>query len=93
MVASERQLEGLLRRALAPVEPRPQFVRRLRGKLVHVQGGGGADVWTLVVVGVGLILLVGAWIGLALRLVLALVGILGLVGQRRSRRPSTRVAG
>jgi hypothetical protein len=93
MVSSEKHLEGMLRRVLAPVEPSPQFVRRLRGRLVRVQGGGGPNIWTLVVVGVGLILMVGAWVGLALRLMLALVGILGLLSQRRSPRSTTRVAG
>ena len=92
MFSSEEQLERMLRRALAPVEPSPQFVTRLRGRLVHVQGRDGANVWTLVVVGVGVILLAAAWLGLALRLVLALVGILGLLGQRRSTRATTRAA-
>jgi hypothetical protein len=92
MVSSEKQLEGILRKVLAPVEPSPQFVGRLRGKLVHVQGRSGGDVWTLVVVGVGLVLLAAAWLGLALRLVLALAGILGLMGHRRSTRASTRAA-
>jgi len=85
-------MERMLRRVLAPVEPSPQFVTRLRGRLVHVQGRDGASVWTLVVVGVGLILVVAAWLGLALRLVLAFVGIFGLLGNRRSTRAGTRAA-
>jgi len=90
MVSSEEQLERMLRRVLVPVEPSPHFVTRLRGRLVHVQGSGGASVWTLVVVGVGLILLVATWMGLALRLLLAFVGIFGLLGNRRSARAGTR---
>jgi hypothetical protein len=92
MVSSEEQLEGMLRRVLVPVEPSPQFVTRLHGRLVLVQGRGGADVWTLVVVGVGLVLLVAAWLGFALRLVLAFVGIFGWLGNRRSARAGTRAA-
>jgi hypothetical protein len=92
MVSDEEQLERMLRRVLAPVEPRPQFVTRLRGRLVHVQGSGGASVWTLVAVGVGLVLMAAAWMGLALRLILALVGILGLIGRRLSTRASPRAA-
>lgn len=92
MVFSERQLEGLLRGVLVPVEPSPQFVTRLRGRLVHVQGRDGPSVWMLAAVGVGLMLLAAAWMGLALRLVLAVVGIFGLLGNRRAARAGTRAA-
>ncbi len=92
MASNEEQLERMLRRALVPVEPRPQFVTRLRGRLVHVQGSGGASVWTLVAVGAGLVLLAAAWMGLALRLILAFVGIFSLLGNRRSSGASPRAA-
>jgi hypothetical protein len=96
MVASERQMEAILRRVLVPVEPSPQFVTRLRGRLVRFQGRSAASGWTLALAGFGLILLVAAWMGLALRLVLAFVGIFGLLGPRRAaqaRRVRARAAG
>jgi hydrogenase/urease accessory protein HupE len=89
---SEQQLEGMLRRVLVPVEPSPQFVTRLRGRLVHLRGGDGPSVWTLVAIGVGLILVIATWMGLALRMALALVGIFGLLGNRRTTRASPRGA-
>jgi hypothetical protein len=91
MSFSEQQFEGMLRRVMVPVEPSPQFVTRLRGRLVHVRGGG-PSAWTLVAVGVGLILVAATWMGLALRLALALVGIFGLLGNRRTTRRSPRGA-
>lgn len=91
MVASEEQMERMLRRVLVPVEPNPQFVTRLRARLVRVQGRDGRNLWTLALVGFGLILLAATWMGLALRLVLALVGIFGLLGRRPTS--ATRRAG
>jgi hypothetical protein len=92
MAFSEEQLEGMLRQVLIPVEPSPQFVKRLQGRFVHVRGGSGPTVWTLVVVGVGIMLVAAAWMGLALRLVLALIGMLGLLGQRKAGRVPSRFA-
>ena len=92
MAFSEKQLEGMLRQVLVPVEPSPQFVKRLQGRLVHVRGSDDPNVWTLVVVGVGLMLVAAAWMGLALRLALALVGVLGLLGQRRTARAPSPAA-
>jgi len=92
MMFSEEQLEGMLRQVLIPVEPSPQFVKRLQGRLVHVGGGGGTTVWTLVVIGVGLMLVAAAWMGLALRMILALIGMIGLLGQRKAARLPSRLA-
>jgi len=90
MAFSEEQLEGMLRRVMIPVEPNPQFVVRLRGRLVHVRGGDGPTLWTMVAIGVGLMLVVAAWMGLALRLILALVGAIGLLSQRRRAAATSR---
>jgi hypothetical protein len=90
MAFSEEQIEGMLRRVMIPVEPNPHFVLRLRGRLVHVRGGSGPDVWTMVAIGVGLMLVAAAWMRLALRVFLALVGALGVLSQRRSARAPSR---
>jgi len=90
MAFSEEQLEGMLRRVMIPVEPNPQFVVRLRGRLVHVRGGNGPNLWTMVAIGVGLMLVAAAWMGLALRLILALAGVFGLLSQRRPARAPSR---
>ena len=92
MAFSEEQIEGWLQRVLIPVEPSPQFINRLRGRLVHVRGERGVNLWTMVVLGVGLMLVVAAWMGLALRLMLALIGAIGLYSQRRAQRSPSRAA-
>jgi hypothetical protein len=92
MAFSEEQIEGWLKRVLIPVEPSPQFIRRLRGRLVHVRGERGINVWTIVVLGVGAMLVAAAWMGLALRLLLALIGVIGVLSQRRSQRMASRSA-
>ena len=92
MASSEEQIEGWLQQVLIPVEPSPQFINRLRGRLVHVRGESGVHIWTLVAVGVGLMLVVAAWMGLALRLILALIGAIGVYSQRRGQRFPSRAA-
>jgi hypothetical protein len=91
MAFSEEQIEGWLKRVLVPVEPSPQFINRLRGRLVHVRGERGINLWTMVVLGVGLLLVVSAWMGLALRLLLALIGVIGVYSQRRAQRAPSRL--
>lgn len=90
MAFSDKQMETWLRQVLIPVEPNPHFIHRLRGRLVHVRGASSPNLWTAVVLGVGVMLVAAAWMGLALRLVLALVSALGLLSQRRMVRRTTR---
>lgn len=79
------QLIDWLERVLQPVEPSRRFLRRLRARLVTYQGGRVSTGWLLVVTG-GVILVIAALLlGLTLRLLLALLNMLG-IGQAQRRR-------
>lgn len=84
---SRADLEGLLEAALVPVEPDQQFTRRLRARLVRYEGEGMSPIWA-VAAGLGIAtLLVVASMGVALRLLLALLSLIGDRGNR-SERPA-----
>ncbi len=84
---SSTDLEGLLKAALVPVEPDQQFIRRLKARLVRYEGEGISPIWA-VAAGLGIAtLLVVASMGVALRLLLALLTAIG-GRQGRSERPA-----
>lgn len=83
-------LEAWLERALVPVEPNPRFVRRLRGRLVHVRGQGLLSLWVVILILATVALTLATWLGLILRLALAIVGFVGfLQRQRRGQLKTT----
>jgi hypothetical protein len=87
------QLVDWLEKVLQPVEPSRRFLRRLRARMVMYQGGGLSSVWLLVLmVGVVLVMMAVS-LGLALRLVIGLLSLLGLikrkpVQKKRDTQPS-----
>lgn len=85
---TSRQIEQWLERALVPVEPSPRFSQHLRARLVEVQGQGPVNWWMGVVGLVALFLVMAAWLGMALRVAFAILGLLGLMN--RTRPPSAR---
>jgi len=82
------QLEKWLSRAMTPVEPSARFIRRLRGGLVSYRGSGLLLEWKIIAAVVTLILVTAASLGLALRILLGLLGLFGII-QRSRRRRST----
>lgn len=80
-----RQLESWLRNAMTPVEPSARFIRRLRAGLVSYQGTGLMMEWKVIAAIVALILVTAASLGLALRIILALLSILGIIHRTRKR--------
>ena len=79
---SQQQLEQLLQATLVPVEPNPQFLHRLRARLVYFQQHGPSG-WVLVAAAGTILVLVGATFAVGLRMVLIAVGIAGLLTARR----------
>ncbi len=91
---TSRQLEEWLEQALVPVEPSPRFSRHLRARLVEVQGQGPVNWWMGVVGLVAVFLVMAAWLGMALRVAFAILGLLGLMNRVRpaaGRRHATQL--
>ncbi|MBN1266921.1 MAG: hypothetical protein JXA25_15610 [Anaerolineales bacterium] len=93
-IYSIKDMEVLLTNTLVPVEPSDQFVKKLRGSLIHVQGRKPFSLWTGLAVGASLLLVVAMSLGVVLRFILAGVGFVNLLLQRRSyRKPSRQARG
>jgi hypothetical protein len=88
----KRQLEAWLRNALTPVEPSARFVRRLRAGLVSYRGTGLVLEWKIIAAIVTVILLTAASLGLALRIILAVLGLLGIIHRTRKEGPRSASA-
>jgi hypothetical protein len=85
---SRQQLESLLQQVLVPVEPDIRFVRKLRARLVTYRGSRIGPIWALAFgVGVATVITVAS-LGLTLRVILALLGVLGSVSRRRAESGS-----
>jgi len=89
---STRELEALLSSTLVPVEPSEMFINRLRGSLVRVHGRKPFTLWTGLAVGASFLLVVAMSLGVVLRILLAGVGILNLLLQRRTYKKPAREA-
>jgi hypothetical protein len=89
----DRQMEAWLRQTLRPVEPPSGFVTRLRARLVEVQGRARVSPWLFVLVIASLAFLVAAGIGASVRLLLAVLAVLGVIGRRPPERRHTAVSG
>jgi len=81
-----KKIEAWLERSLVPVEPSPTFVSELRGRLVILRGSRMPSPWMVILVLGALLIIIVTWFGLGMRLVLALLGLIGLV-ERRRRSP------
>ncbi len=82
---SRKQLEDLLTQVLVPVEPDLRFVRTLKARLVTYRGSGMGPVWALAFgVGVATVVTV-ATLGLTLRVILALLGIIGSLPRQHGK--------
>lgn len=86
-----KSLELRLERALTPVEPSAKFVHRLQAKLVRVRGAGALSPGMAVVVLATSVLILATWLSFTLRVFLALLGLLGIVGRRLSKKGSPRI--
>jgi hypothetical protein len=80
------ELVSWLEQALVPVSPNPTFVRRLRGRIVTYHRGALPSQWTLVFVALIMLALIAASLGMAIRLLLGLLGLFGLMERGRRER-------
>jgi len=78
-----KKIEAWLEKSLVPVEPSPAFISELRGRLVVVRGNRAFSPWMVVLVLTALLIFIATWFGLGLRLLLTLLGLIGLVERRR----------
>lgn len=76
------ELESWLKEVLIPVEPNPKFIRELRGNLVHVTGSNVFSAWMLILLIAMTLLYITSWMGVTLRILLALIGIVGFIRPR-----------
>jgi hypothetical protein len=83
-----KNLESRLEHVLIPVEPNAKFVHKLQAKLVRVRGAGGFSPWMAVVVLATAVLILATWLSLTLRVILALLGLLGIAGKGLIRKKS-----
>ena len=84
-----KDVRSWLEDVLVPVEPNPRFLRRLRGRLVHYKGDRGPSGWLLFPVAAMVLLLVIAILGIGLRAVLGLLGLIG--GGKRGKSKEVTV--
>jgi small-conductance mechanosensitive channel len=78
-----KRIEQLLEDSLVPVEPNSSFVSELRARLVTVKGDQVLSPWMLVLILVSIVIFILSALGFILRVVLALLGLVGLMERRR----------
>src|SRR5512147_565533 len=85
------ELESWLQRVLVPVEPSARLAQKLKARLVTLRRSGPADGWMILGLVLTVVVLLVAWMGIALRVALGLLALLGLVkgGQRQKSRQSS----
>ena len=87
------ELVNWLEQTLVPVSPNPKFVRRLRGRIVTYRHGALPSQWTLLFMALIVFALIAASLGMAFRLLIGLLGLLGLMERGTRERPLEAEAG
>ena len=80
---NRKRIEQLLEDSLVPIEPSTSFVSDLRARLVTVQGGQVLSPWMLILILASVVIFIASALGLVLRVLLALLGLVGLMERRR----------
>ena len=89
---STKDLETWLSNAFIPIEPSEVFIKKLRARLVRYRGRQPFSAWMVVgAIAMALMLLL-TWLGLALRVVLLIMSLLGFMDRRRRGGGRTAVA-
>jgi len=80
-----KRIEKLLSESLVPVDPSPVFVSELRGRLVTIKGDQLFSPWILILILASLVIFIASALGVAIRLLLGLLGLIGLMERRRDQ--------
>ena len=89
-MAGRPQIEAWLEQSMVPVEPRAGFIARMRARLVDYRGDGRNSAWVAVSLVAVMVFVLAAGIGGLVRVVLAVLGLVGLLDRRRTpRQPSS----
>jgi hypothetical protein len=89
---SRKQIESLLTEVLTPVEPSAQFVHSLKARLVTYQGERPLSPWMLLAILGTAIVLALTSIGMLLRIIVGLVSLISLLGNRRNTNSGSRAS-
>lgn len=79
-------IEGWLAQAMVPVEPRAEFRRKLRARLVHIQGERWLSPWAAFLLVGGILVGLLSWASVVMRLMVILLAGMQLLGKWRSRQ-------
>ena len=80
---SKKDIERLLSDTLIPVEPSQEFLKKLQAKLVMYRGRRPVNGWMIVAVLATAALIAISALGLVMRVLVALGGIIGILINRR----------
>ena len=80
---NRKRIEQLLEDSLVPIEPSTSFVSDLRARLITVRGGQVLSPWMLILIMASVVIFIASALGLVLRVLLALLGLVGLMERRR----------
>ena len=80
---NRKRIEQLLEDSLVPIEPSTSFVSDLRARLITVRGGQVLSPWMLILIMASVVIFIASVLGLVLRVLLALLGLIGLMERRR----------
>ena len=83
-----KDLESWLERVLVPVEPNPEFIQHLRARLIRVRGDNPLHPWLVITVCVSAVLLLTTWMSVAVRILVGVLSLLGIL-QRSARREAS----
>jgi hypothetical protein len=87
------QLVDWLEQVLQPVEPSRRFLRRLRARMVMYQGGGLSSGWLLILMGGVVLVMMAVVLGLALRLLIGMLSLPGLVRKKSKEKKTQPLTG
>jgi hypothetical protein len=86
---STKDLEGWLSEVFIPVEPSELFIRRLRTRLLKVRGNSVFSLWTFLGVLAMVLMLIITSMGIALRILLLIASLFGLIERRNKSSGKT----
>jgi len=84
-----KELEGWLSQVFIPVEPNELFIRKLKARLLEVRGDKVFSVWTVLGVLAMVLMLILTSLGFALRILLVLASLFGLIDKRNKTSGKT----